>query len=206
MTKAPGSHTWAWSIGIIAVCVGLALLFWEKQVRFDVMPKRFGVVVENEIYRSGKLTPAAMRHVVEENGIRTIVDLGAWEPGTPEAALAHAVAAELKVDRVVFDLEGDATGDPNAYLETLRIMTDPARQPVLVHCGAGTERTGCTVILYRHLVEDVDVDVAYEEALGVGHSPRRNPHLRTVLDRWLEPIAEAYEEDLQRVPGTTDDN
>lgn len=203
MAESQSGRAWI-VVAAIAMFVGLSALFWEKQVRFDVLPKRLHTVVEDRIYRSGKLTPAAMRQVVENNDIRTVVDLGAWEPGTPEEALADAVAAELGVDRIVFDLEGDATGDPNAYLHTLRIMTDPDRQPVLVHCGAGTERTGCTVILYRHIIEGVDVDEAYAEAESVGHRQRRNPRLKAVLDRWLEPIVEAYENDLRAVPGTSD--
>lgn len=205
MAEAQSSRTWVWHVAVVAGLIGLGLLFWEKQARHDLMAKRFGVVVEDRIYRSGKLTPASMRSVVEDNDIRTIIDLGAWEPGTPEEALERAVADELGVERVVFDLEGDATGDPNAYLKTLQIMTDPARQPVLVHCGAGTERTGCAVILYRHIIEGVDVETAYEEARRVGHSPRRNPRLKAVLDRWLEPISDAYTDGLETIPGTPDD-
>jgi len=182
-------------LAIGAAILAGAFFFWDEQAKHDVVPKRFHEVVPDRIYRSGKLTPASTRTVVERHDIRTIVDLGAWEPGTPEERLADATARELGVERIVFDLEGDATGDPAAYLETLRIMNDPVNQPVLVHCGAGTERTGCAVILYRNIVEDVPVDIAYEEAERAGHSPRRNPRLREVLDRWHEPIRRAFDAD-----------
>ena len=35
----------------------------------------------------------------------------------------------------------------------LRIATDPARQPVLVHCRRGADRTGAMVAIYRVVVE-----------------------------------------------------
>jgi protein tyrosine/serine phosphatase len=189
-------------VAIPIAIIAVAALFWTTDARRDVLPKRLHEVVPDQIYRSGELTPAATRHIVQAHHIKTIVDLGAHEPGTPEDRLAQAVADELGVERIVFDLEGDATGDPNHYVSTLRLMTDPEHQPVLVHCGAGTERTGCAVILYRNIIEDVPIDVAYDEAVAAGHSPRRNPRLKAVLDRWAEPIADAFKNgrDVRVVP------
>jgi len=172
----------------LAIIAGLAL-FWDEHAKHDLIPKRFHEVVPERIYRSGMLTPASTRTVVERHDIRTIVDLGAWEPDSPEDRLAEATARELGVKRIVFD--------PAQYLDTLRIMNDPVHPPILVPCGAGTERTGCAVILYRNIIEGVPVDVAYEEAERVGHSPRRNPHLREVLDRWHDPIADAFDRDTE---------
>ena len=186
---------------VATLIVVLAVLFYRDHARRDLFPKRFHEVVPGQIYRSGELTPAAFRKVVHAHDIRTIVDLGAWEPGSPGDALARAVADELGVDRVVYDLEGDATGDPNAYAETLRILTDPARQPVLVHCGAGTERTGCAIYLYRTIVQDIPEDEAYREAVRVGHRDSRNPHLREVIDTWARPVEDAFERG-GRVPWT----
>jgi protein tyrosine/serine phosphatase len=189
-SRPPGRRARRALAGILILV--LAVLFWNEHARHDLAPKRFHEVVPGEIYRSGELTPAAFRTVVRRHDIRTIVDLGAWEPASPGDRLAQAVADELGVDRVVFDLEGDATGDPNAYAQTLRILTDPDRRPVLVHCGAGTERTGCAVYLYRTIVQDVPDDEAYREALRAGHSDRRNPRLRQVIDTWARPVEDAF--------------
>lgn len=182
--------------------VGLSAWFFDAFVKYQVAPKNFGAVVEGRIYRSGELVPGTTREVVESHGIRTIVDLGAHEPGTTEEQVAQRTAEALHADRVVFDLEGDATGDPNAYLQTLRIMTDRDRQPVLVHCAAGSERTGAAVALYRYVIEGKSLDDAYEETKDHRHRTSKNPRLREVLDRWAGPIREAYERDLDRVPGT----
>jgi len=176
----------------VAAVVGLGIWFYVERVHDDLFPKRFHPVVEGKIYRSGELTPAAMTTVVRRHGIRTIVDFGADERGSKEDALHQRTAESLGVVRYRFDLYGDATGNPNAYVHALRIMTDPSMQPVLVHCGAGTERTGCVVILYRHEVEGVPIAEAYREATRVGHRAHRNPRLMEVLDRWSGPIIEAW--------------
>ena len=178
----------------VALIVTVGVLAYREWVRPNLFPKNFGVVTEGVLYRSGKLTAAATEKVVREYGIRTIVDLGAFEPGTREERLAQRTADALGVDRVRMDLEGDATGNPNYYAQALRIMTDPARQPVLVQCGAGSERTGCAVAMYRHLVEGVAMDEAYAETQRYKHNPRRNPRLREVFEAWTEPVGRALRE------------
>lgn len=183
-----------WTIRCIIAAIALALLAfaWHDWIEPNVLPKRFGVIQDGTIYRSGKLTPAAIELVTRKHDIRTIIDLGAYERGSHKEKLEQETADTLGVTRYRFDLVGDATGNPNAYLQTLRMMTDPRLQPVLVHCGAGTERTGCAAALYEHIVLGVSIDDAYEHAKQYGHSTRRNPHLREMLDKWAEPIAQAY--------------
>ena len=74
----------------LALVAGVAAATWP-----NVFPKRFHEVDAGKVYRSGKLTPAAFEKVVTENGIKTIVDLGAWEPGTKEDLLAQRTAEAL---------------------------------------------------------------------------------------------------------------
>lgn len=175
----------------IVASVGVAAVAWDRVIEPQVIPKRFGVVVPGQIYRSGKLTPATMRSVVEDHGIRTVVDLGAWVHDARGERLEAQTARVLGVERHVFDLLGDSTGDPNDYVEALRLITDPSNQPVLVHCGAGTERTGALVFLYRTIVEGVPEAEALAEARRAGHDPRRNPRLNQTLERWKAQIARA---------------
>lgn len=177
---------------LVAAVVGAMSLLWVKGVRPQFVPKRFDVVETGTVYRSGEATPSALRRVVKARGIRTVIDLGANEPGTEEEQSLAAAAAEAGVRRVVFDLEGDGTGNPNAYLEALRIMADPASRPVWVHCGAGTERTGIVVALYRHIVQGVPLTDGLQEAIRAGHSPRRNPRLKPVLMEWAPEIERAF--------------
>lgn len=172
----------------LAACAALA---WAA-IAPNLAPKRFAEVVPGVLYRAGEGTPAATRRVVEAHGIRTIIDLGAHEPGSHEEDLAQRTAEALAVRRVRFNLYGDARGDPNDYAEALRLASDPANQPVLVHCGAGAQRTGCFVALHRHIIEGWELDRAYTEATRYGHdADDPNSHVRAMLDRWARPVADA---------------
>lgn len=177
---------------VLGLAITLTVVGYRNLVHPNLFPKRFAAVVPGEIYRSGKLTTAALTKVVRRHGIKTIVDLGAWVEDTPanhRANLREQHAAEaLGAKRYVFQLIGDATGDPNDYARALRLIANPANQPVLVHCGAGTERTGCVVALYRMHTEGLTLDEAYAEAERAGHSSSRNPHLHEVLEAWSGPI------------------
>jgi len=179
---------------LIVATFGVAIWGYVELVRPNVFPKRFGVVEPGAVYRSGKLTPAAFDKVVREHDIKTIIDLGAWEEGSRGDLLAERTAESLGVTRYRFDLVGDGTGNPNAYLDTLRIATDPERQPVLIHCGAGTERTGAAVVFYRTIVQGRDLEAALDEARAAGHSDSRNPKWRRVIQHWYEPIERAFDE------------
>jgi len=177
-------------LGVAAVAAGIWA--WDKSFKQDLFAKRFGVVEPEEIYRSGRLSPAATRRVVERHGIRTEIDFGAWDAESEEERRARRTAEALDLDRFVLRLYGDATGDPNQYVDALELMTDPERQPVLVHCAAGTERTGAAVVFYRHIVEGEPLEAALAEAEAHGHSPARNPRLRAYVHEWVDEIAEAY--------------
>ncbi len=168
---------------------------WTGAIRPHVVPKRFAAVRAGEVYRSGRLTAATTREVVQKYGIRTIVDLGAFPVGSAADRRAQRVADSLGVDRLRFELWGDGTGNPNAYVRAVRIAIRPECHPVLIQCGAGTERTGIAIVMYRVIHEGVDLDLALEEARRHGHSDARNPHFRAMIDSWLEPVRRAIKVD-----------
>ncbi|MCC6661810.1 MAG: tyrosine-protein phosphatase [Phycisphaerales bacterium] len=184
-------------IALAAAAVGLLGAFYADGVRPNLIPKNFGVVDEGKVYRSGQLTPAAFASAVKGHGIRTVIDLGSAlnDAGTADddqlERLNQRSADALGVRRVRLSLLGDGTGDPNEYVRALRVMNDPAAQPVLVHCGAGSERTGAASILYMNLAHGVPIDEGYARAGDFRHDPKRNPELKPVLDQYGAAIVEA---------------
>jgi hypothetical protein len=184
-----GGGVWVVAAALLVAGAGLG---YAKVVRPTIVPKNFGVVQEGRVYRSGWLTPSATERVVRAHGVRTIVDLGGFDKDGAAERVAARTAAALGVERRVFRLEGDGTGNPNAYVEALRIMADPAKQPVLVHCSAGSERTGLCVMLYRELVLGEPREGLWDQTFEHGHDPARNTKLRPYLEEWGGKIAEAY--------------
>jgi tyrosine-protein phosphatase SIW14 len=181
MNRAPRTRPIASTVLLVAIIVaGLAVL-WHKQVRDHLIPRNFGVVEEGVLYRSGRLTPRATRLVVERHAIKTIVDLGAYDKDPDLEEQARRTAEALGVTRYVFPLHGDGTGNPNAYVAALRVITDPANQPVLVHCSAGAERTSGCVMLYEKAVHGRAFAETYPLMTRHKHDPARNPLLMSYL-------------------------
>lgn len=156
--------------------------------------KNFGVVEAGHVYRAGRMTPASLGRVVREHHVKTVIDLGADPEGSPRDLAVRDAAAALGVRRLTLRLEGDGTGDPNMYVQALRALADPSNEPTLVHCGAGAQRTGAAVALYRHIVQGEPMDKAYAEACDYGHDPKKDVALRRYLDQWADEIERAFRE------------
>lgn len=178
------------------VLLVMALVFmgaWAARynLRDNAIPRNFGVVEEGKVYRSGRLTPAATSSVVRRHAIKTIIDFGAYAPGSVEERVAQQTAEALGVNRFRFSLHGDGTGDPMQYVYALRLMAKPELQPVLIHCAAGAQRTSACVMFYRDIYQGLPIEKTYEEAFDFKHDDTRNPELRPYVLRWSEKIKAA---------------
>ena len=161
--------------GLLKIIIIIALvggvIYGIKITRYQFIARNFGVVEPNQIYRSGRLTPRMLRKVIADNNIKTILDLGAYQLGSKGEANEQAIADELGVKRVRFELSGDGTGNPNYYVQALRMMQDERTYPLLVHCAAGAQRASGAVLLFRHIVQGVDIADAYQETFNYKHKP-----------------------------------
>ncbi len=167
----------------------------------DDTPKNFGVVQDGAIYRSGELEPGSLEWLADRKHIKSVIDLGAYDPGSEHERTMRELAGELGLNRYEFRMHGDAKGDPQDYARVLALLADPANQPAVVHCAAGAQRTGMAVLLYRTIVEGVPVGEAYQETLGFGHDPADNERFLTYLIENIDEIRAAYEALRAQTPG-----
>ena len=79
-------------------------------------------------------------------GVRTVVNLRVRH-GEREAV----EAAGMRYVEIPMSFLKKA--DPAAVRKTLSVMTDPANQPVFIHCSVGSDRTGVVVAIYRMEVD-----------------------------------------------------
>lgn len=178
---------------LVVVIIGAGVWAWDQYVKDQVIIRNYGVVVDGEIYRAGRQTPRTMKKLHDQHEIKTVIDLGAFLPGSERELEQQRVAAELGMERHRFDLEGDATGNPNDYVAALRLMTDESNYPLLIQCGAGAQRTTLAVMLYRHLVEGKKLEDVYPESFKHEHDPEDDWILLIYLAEHLEEIKRAYE-------------
>lgn len=149
-----------------------------------------GTVREGRIFRSDSLAHAGDEHVahlVEERGVRTVVDLrGETEveafPNRPMAdagvtvhhiPLIDPAARERERSRAEVDWD-DLTlvglyqhllahAGPR-FVEALRIICDPANHPLVFHCAAGKDRAGLTAAVTLGLLGAGDDEIVDDYA------------------------------------------
>jgi protein tyrosine/serine phosphatase len=190
--KPPAQSRWRSRI-LVAGCLALLsiplfLVTWNNGLRQFLFPKKWGVVEPGRIYRSGQISPRLIERTLERNHIGLIIDLSSDD--NEDARAEREVTTRLKIPRLDLFLHGNGVGDPNVYVKALSAIIEADRHhtPVLVHCQAGTERTGGVIATYRILVEGESQEKAFTEARSYGHSDGENPHLvpfvREHLDEW----------------------
>lgn len=166
---------------IVAALTG-AFFAWKELLQPRLFAKRFGVVVEDELYRSGRIHPSLLPKVLDRYGIDDIVSLTSNSPKYRQ--LEEQLTSERGIRLQRFSLSGDGTGDPALIVDALVAIHESIARgdQVLVQCAAGSERTGGVIYLYRTLVLGESPDTAYAELLRYGHRPSRNPKLEAFLN------------------------
>ncbi len=135
----------------------------ERSPRWAVRVERPGLPnfhrVSPALYRGAQPTREGLEEL-HRLGVRTVVSLRAFH-GEREAV----AAAGLGYERISFKVWHPEAEDLRRFLA---IVTDPARQPVFVHCLRGADRTGTAVAAYRICVEGWGREDAIEEMVDGG--------------------------------------
>jgi protein tyrosine phosphatase (PTP) superfamily phosphohydrolase (DUF442 family) len=144
-----GRHGRSWLLVLLALLPMLALATpirpsrWAQPVAATGLPNLH--LVAPGVYRSAQ-PEATSQQGLAQLGIRTVLSLRA---GQDDRELRGSEGLEL----LRLPLRTWAV-DENDILTALRIMTDTQRQPLLVHCKHGADRTGLMIAAYRVVVQD----------------------------------------------------
>jgi protein tyrosine/serine phosphatase len=124
----------------------------------------FGVVEEGHLYRSSLPDDRFMRFLTKKYKITRVISLR-------HAPLPYEQAAkELGIDLHIFIWSSTTPHtDPQEIEKVLALMCDQ-KHVVLVHCGAGADRTGYVVARYRILGQNWPLKEALKEMNGFWHS------------------------------------
>jgi hypothetical protein len=178
---------------VLAVALAGSGVVWQQFLRDRLLPKRWQTVYAGRLYRSGQLSQALVRRVLETHGIRVVVDLTSRDPNVPDQDGELAACDALGIEHARFPLEGDGTGDVGEYAAALARIHEAVErgEPVLVHCAAGVQRTGGVIAAYQLLVRREPPATVYRELTedGMGRYPV-NPTVPAYLNDHMQEIAD----------------
>jgi len=187
--RKPHSRT----VILIALVAALAAaaIWLANAAQHHTVPKRWGVVEPGLIYRSGQSPAGVIRKILQEHNISVIVDLTGDDLANEDQQAEKQAAAELGIKILRYRLYGDGTGDIENYAGAIAAIVDAKNngKPVLVHCGAGAQRTGGVIACYRVLVEKKAPSFAYAELMRYDWNPRTDKALLTYVNDHMAELA-----------------
>jgi len=163
-----------------------------KDVRDGLVPKRWGVVEAGRVYRSGQLHRRLVKDTLRKNGVEVVIDLTHWKPDDPHQQAEQWAIRELGISAHRFPLRGDGTGDPAVVAHAVAMLAASRNtgKITLVHCAAGSQRTGSVIAVHRLLVRGDSVAEVFAELRDFGWHPCRDRNMLDFLIAHLPDIAE----------------
>lgn len=123
--------------------------------------------VSDSYYRGGHLVGHDYTDLAAL-GVKTVIDLtGDDEADVNEPALVQK--AGMKAVHIPMTTHDQPSQDTIAKF--LKLVNDPANQPVYVHCVGGHHRTGVMTAVYRMTQDGWNADRAYAEMQQYGFGP-----------------------------------
>ncbi|MCX5635004.1 MAG: tyrosine-protein phosphatase [Planctomycetota bacterium] len=176
---------------IMAVLIFGAIMMWEYVIRDRIIPRQFGVVEDGRIYRSGQISASMVRKTLIKYNIKAIIELAGDSATSVNQLAEKKVVAELGIERDVFSLRGNGTGDIETYANAVATICEERKEkePVLVHCRAGAQRTGGVIAAYRLIIEQRDADFVRKEMEHYGFNADNDINLRNFLNNNMMEIA-----------------
>ncbi|MFM9996185.1 MAG: tyrosine-protein phosphatase [Phycisphaerales bacterium] len=128
-------------------------------------------IVAHEAYRSGQLSGPELRRLIDDVGLKSVVNLrGANPTSWYRSETAACRAAGVRHYDVA--MSARELPEPEVALGLLSILREAPR-PLLVHCRNGADRAGLAAAIY--LIQDEGLGVEEAEAAGLstwrGHVP-----------------------------------
>jgi protein tyrosine phosphatase (PTP) superfamily phosphohydrolase (DUF442 family) len=186
-------------IGLLAVLMaaGGFGIYWAFFQTYHLATVSPGV-----LYRDGSHSVRELRHAVQQVKPRTVVSLvdpnevhDSAKPQFKEEE-QYLSGENIKLVRIPVTLGGwPESQDVQTFLKT---VTDPANQPVLVHCAQGVRRTGMFVAAYQLSVQKLDKERAKAEIQAFGHSDKTLGDIRKFIDAY-DPQSQELSGDLKEL-------
>jgi tyrosine-protein phosphatase SIW14 len=152
----------------VALLAGVSSTAQTESGRTESSSVSTAAPTQIEIDNFGRVSPVYYRGAQPDGsdyaalatiGVKTVINLTSYDASSDEPALAQR--AGLKYVQIPMTTHEPPTPDKLATF--LRIVDDPASQPVFVHCVGGRHRTGVMTAVYRMARHGWTADQAFRE-------------------------------------------
>jgi protein-tyrosine phosphatase len=136
-TKTRSRRITEWTLRLIVAIAAPALLY----LAWDQATYNFGTVQPGRIYRSGQMPARALARTLQDNRIKTVLNLRGSNQG--DAWYREEVAATNQAEATQCDVAmSSCVWMSRSQLRALVRVLRTAEYPMLIHCAWGSERTG----------------------------------------------------------------
>jgi len=133
----------------------------QRDAFSSIRIKNFGCINEN-FYRGAQPRESDYADLASA-GVKTVIDLQQDGESREQESVE---SAGMKFFRV--GLSDSSWPSPEKAAQFLKIVNDPANQPVFIHCHGGKHRAGAMTAIYRMSHDRWNVDRAYAEMKQYG--------------------------------------
>ncbi len=165
------------SASTTAVVITLAILTAAQTTQRDkasnIQIKNFGCINEG-LYRGAQPKEGDYADLAAM-GVKTIIDL---QRDGKDGEQPLVEAQGMRFYRIGMSDKSEPSAEQAELF--LKLVNDPANQPVFVHCAGGRHRTGAMSAIYRITHDGWSADKAYQEMkhydfeYGMGHGSLKN--------------------------------
>ncbi len=185
-------RTWLTALAVVGLGVAGAAYTFSQY-----MLPNFSVVHRGVLWRSGQPNALGLQ-LARLAGVRTIVCLRGGD--SPERTAEAEFARRHGIAFIATPLPFSGVGAANVVASFIDVVGDPARQPVLVHCARGKERSGVCSAAFRIEYEGWSNQQAMAEMYARGMEQGKLPALEALIrdyqPRAAEPLVASLAEDL----------
>ena len=154
-------HVLAIAIAVVCLSTLTGALAAQRDAISKIRIKNFGCISE-KFYRGAQPGERDYSSLAAA-GVKTVVDLQ-QDGETREQGLVEA--AGMRFFRI--GMSDSSWPSPEKTEQFLKIVNNPANQPVFVHCHGGRHRSGAMTAIYRMTHDGWNADRAYEEMKQYG--------------------------------------
>ena len=145
----------------------------------------FHAVKSGQVYRSAQLDGEDLTRRIQENGIKSVLNLRGESPGSDWYKAELAAVRSQGITHLNYRMSAGKPLSLEQMQEVLRLI-EQAPKPILIHCKAGADRTGLISAIY--LANQGESMERVQEALSVryGHLPILHWSSTIAMDQSLE--------------------